>query len=210
MKGIKLDIDQQTDEWFYARLGVITASKLGKCFTPKLAISKPGVETLARTLAGELIYKHNNELPENFQNYAMMRGSSLEREARDIFKFNFPDHKVDEGGFYFNEEFNVGASPDVLLYSIDGLEIGAEIKCPLPKGHVDNLLEEGTPSDHMIQVHLSMLVLGVEQWLFCSYCPGVKMKIFKQELDAELVDKIKEVIGSVNEKLATYRALLEV
>ena len=209
MKGTLTFIDQQSDDWFRARLGVITASKLSKCFTGKLAISKAGSLTLAKELAGELVYKHNNELPDNFQSYAMMRGSALEVEAKENLMFLYHGYDSTEGGFYLNEEHNIGASPDLILTGMDGT-FGAEIKCPLPKTHLDYVLEGGTPAAYMAQVHLGMILLGADEWLFCSYCEGVKMLMHRQKKDLEFVKKIEEVIADVNEKLLEFRKVLEV
>ena len=70
-----------------------------------------------------------------------------------------------------------GCSPDVVVYGPDGEPAyGCELKNPKPDTHWDYLLNIGDAEalrrncpDYFAQVQFSMMVLGVDKWLFCSY-----------------------------------------
>ena len=209
-KGEPTELEQLTDEWLFARLGVITASKFSRCFTPKLAVSNASCDTLAKELAADALYKQNNELPDNFQSYAMMRGSALEQEARENLAFKFPEYKTSEGGFIQNKKYNLAGSPDLLFSNMDGVVMGAEIKSPLPKKHLEYLMCEGVPPEHMGQVYLNMIMAGVDKWVFCSYFPGAKMYVHIETLDKEFYKKCIDAWTKVNDLILHYNKVLGV
>lgn len=220
MIGERVNVIQGSDEWHRLRLGVITASKLQKCFTGKLAISKAGCKTLAKELAAELVYKKNEEIPQNFSTYAMDRGNLLEPEAvetiAEMVKQDSPELILKPGAFYLNDLINVGASPDGEFFGPEKvIDMGLEVKCPLPKGHLEYLLqcqeeERETPVEHYAQVQLNMMLTGAKKWLFASYCPGAVMHLGYQERDEEFISLIMLVVESVNNQLNHFRRVLGV
>lgn len=208
MIGEKLNIEQGTQEWFDARIGIITASKLEKCFTGKNAISKAGCDTLAKELVAEKAWKNANEEPPiPYQGDAMVRGQALEAEALDSLIYDYGFEMV-RGGFYVNKEHGVGASPDAIAYDGQDIQFGMEVKCPYPKKHIDYFLEGGLPSCHYAQVHLNMMLVGCDYWLFGSYFPSLKIYSHMVEKDVSFCEKIETVIHEVNQKVKKYSEVI--
>lgn len=205
---MNLDLEQGSDEWKRARLGVMTGSKLGKCFTSKLGISKAGCKTLAKTLACELMHKKNESLPSQFINEHMIRGSLMEEEAGKALAFQYDQYECRDGGFYLDG--NRGASPDLRFYQNDKLVIGAEIKCPKMETHLEYLLNGGTPPEYYPQIHLCMLMTGLDKWIFCSYYPSANIHVYEQEKDEAFCDKIEEVFQITFEMVDEYAKVLGV
>jgi len=201
----KVELEQGTQEWLDARLGLITGSKLGKCFTGKLAISKAGIETLSKELAAEDLTRISGEAEQGFENAAMIRGSYLESEAFDLAKFELDGADLRSGGFFTHKDMGLGCSPDGCIYIDDQIISGLEIKCPMPKKHLDNLLTKGCPSSYYTQVQFSIHSLQVDYWYFMSYYPGAQIKFERCEKDPDFIAKIVEVIDEVQTKQEQYR-----
>lgn len=81
-----IECEQQSDEWFAARVGVITASMFAEC-VKKLKSGKSKGEHTAKAkeyafrlaverISGEMLAE------EGFETYAMRRGREMEAEAR--------------------------------------------------------------------------------------------------------------------------------
>ena len=212
MLGVSTELEQGTDEWLDARMGKITGSKIGKCFTSKLAISKAGCETLAKELATELLEVKSEEPPQQFESPAMIRGSFLELEAMEVVRFEVetirPGSEVVSGGFFVNNAMNLATSPDGQVFE-DGSRIaGVEIKCPMPKKHLSNLLTKGCPHDYYAQVQFNLEMVGVPNWYFASYYPGANLKLEVVHRDHSFVDKMYEVIEGVNKRVEELKEVL--
>lgn len=196
---ITLDLEQGTPEWHQARLGIPTASNFGKLITAGL---KPS--TQAEVYQNKLVAEwYTGEAEENFVSEAMQRGTELEPVAREAYEFA-TDESVEEVGFVYKDEAKlVGCSPDGLCGPH-----GVEIKCPLPSTHVSYLLSQELPVAYTGQVQGSMYVTGLEQWAFCSYCPGFPPLIIMVERDERwqaafepLIDKFIAGMLEKREKL---------
>ena len=208
--SLRTGIEQGSDQWQRARLGIVTGSKLGKCFTTKLAISKAGCDTLGRDLACEYMHRKNNTIPEFYENSHMIRGSFMEAEAVRALAFQYDDMTCIPGGFYLDADKHLGASPDA-IFAKDGIEImGGEVKCPKIENHLKYLIDGGVPPLYYPQVQHSMLVTGLDKWVFCSYYPGANLHKFEQERDDEFFEKINEVVEIVITKAKKYAKVLGV
>lgn len=204
MKGELLDIEQRTPEWHLARKGVITASKLHRCFTSKLEISERGCGTLARDMAAD---RCGYTAP-RFISDAMQRGIDMEPVALEtlayILQQDEPGYTAHYPGFYLNEELNIGASPDA-MYSLDGdFVFGAEVKCPLMNNHIKYVKKEGCPPLYYPQVQMNMALTGLDKWVFCSYFPGSEVKISFVDKDPEFHEKIALVANKVTKEMNSY------
>lgn len=74
-------MEQRTPEWFAARCGKVTASRLADV----MARTKSGYSTSRQNYMAELICQRlTGKLEEGFSNAAMMRGTELEPVAREI------------------------------------------------------------------------------------------------------------------------------
>jgi len=107
------NIEQNTDEWFALRCGVVTASVVKSLLSPKLKIADN--ETV-RTMAYEFVaQKEMNHVEETFQTYQMMRGHLEEELARDVYHDNYTP--VKQCGFVTNSKRGVlvGYSRPIIL-----------------------------------------------------------------------------------------------
>ena len=141
---IILDCDQNSDEWFAARLGIPTASCFDKICTPTGKSSTQSAAYMNKLLADWLLGSPSA----TFTNDAVARGTDLEGEARSYYEF-YTGLSVQQVGFCYRDTAHlVGASPDGLV----GDDGGIEIKCPLPHTHVGYLLSDTIPTAYNAQV----------------------------------------------------------
>jgi putative phage-type endonuclease len=149
---IVLDIEQGTEEWQKARLGIPTASNFDKIVTTKGDLSKQSKKYLY-TLASEQV---TGVKEEGYTNGVMQRGNELEQEARDFYELT-QSATIEKVGFVYSDESkSVGASPDGFV----GEEGGIEIKCPLAHTHVGYLLGKKLPTEYIQQVQGNLFVTG--------------------------------------------------
>ena len=107
-KDLILDVEQGSDEWLKARLGVITASEFDQIITPTGSKSAS-----ANKYMGKLIAEHlTNEQQDNYVSDDMLRGIELEPKARYFFEVikGFEAHEV--GMVYKDSDKNIACSPD--------------------------------------------------------------------------------------------------
>src|SRR5437763_1712549 len=112
------DCEQNSPEWYAARLGIPTASE----FSTVLAVGPKGGKSPGRVaylnkLAGEVL---TGEPMPHYSNDDMERGKLMEDEARDLYAFQ-TGAEIRRIGFIRNGD--TGASPDSLIGDKGGLEI---------------------------------------------------------------------------------------
>ena len=193
-------MEQRTEEWFAARLGKVTASRVADVIA-----TRKGQESTARAkyklqLATERL---TNKKVDTFFNQAMQDGIDREPMAREIYE-HLIEKKVEEVGFIDHPTINMaGASPDGLVGD-DGI---IEIKCPIETTHTTNLLERRLPLKYKPQVQFQLATTG-RQWCdFISYNPNfeprLQLIVVRVERDDEYIEmlevKIKEFLGEVED-----------
>ena len=180
---IIVDAKQGSPEWFKARCGLPTASRFNELITVEGKPSKQRMRYLYG-LAGE---KVAGTAPETYQNAAMLRGTELEAEARQLFEL-VHGVEVRQVGLCLEDLKAWGCSPDGLI----GEDSGLEIKCPMIHTHVEYLLDGGLPADYFQQVQGAMLVTGFSHWWFMSYYPGLSPLIVDVKRDGVYINKLRE------------------
>jgi len=190
---LRLDIEQGTNEWFQAKLGIPSSSNFDKILTPATGKPSAQAKNYMYRLAGERI----TGIPvETYQNATIQRGVELELEARSAFEF-IEDQAVELVGICFpDEKRKFCCSPDGLFDNT-----GLEIKCPLLHTHVGYLLAGKLPTDYIPQVQGSMLVTGAPFWWFMSYYPGMDSLIIKVKRDVEYLIKLKVALDTFCDEL---------
>ena len=193
-----IECKQGTDEWFQARVGVVTASELKNLMTPKLEPRKRDSDMVQSYLARKLAEKWTGEpLPDLFRPTGEMeQGSIRESMARPWFESE-RQCDVRTVGFVTTDDGRCGCSPDGLI----GDDSGLEIKCPRMETHVRYLIRGEVPDDYITQVCMSMYVTGRPQWVFCSYRPGFPGLIVPVLADARTNDRIANTLGIFNEMM---------
>ena len=158
-------IVQGSAEWHQARLGKVTASKVGDV----LAKTKTGPGASRLNYAAQLVAERlTGAATETFTNAAMMWGTEKEPEARAAYAFLHAPGPVVEVGFIDHPTIPLtGASPDGLVCD-DGL---VEIKCPNTATHLETLLAQAVPAKHKPQIQWQLACTG-RKWLdFVSFDP---------------------------------------
>jgi len=187
-----IDCEQNSPQWYAARLGVPTASM----FKTVMAVGPKGGKSATRVdylnkLAGEIL---TGEPMSNYVSPDMERGKLMEDEARDLYSFAF---NVEPQRVGFIRNGDKGASPDSLLGDNGGLEI----KSAAPHVQVERLLADELPSEHKAQVHGSMWVCEREFWDFCSYCPKLPLFVKRIYRDEDYIKSIALAVELFNVEL---------
>lgn len=203
-------MEQRSPEWFAARLGKVTASKVADV----IARTKTGWGASRANYAAQLVAERLTGVPaESFTNAAMQWGIDHECEARKAYAF-YRDADVTEIAFVNHPTIGMaGASPDGLVGTA-GL---VEIKCPNTATHIEWLLGGIVPAKYVSQMSFQMACTG-RQWCdFASYDPRLpeSMKLFVRRLErddshiAGLEDDVQVFLGEVDETVAQLRARYE-
>lgn len=200
---------QRTPEWFQARLGKVTASRISDV----MARTKTGWGAGRKNYMAELVAERlTGTRAEGFVNAAMQWGTDMEPEARAAYEF-YRDATVVEAGFELHPTIaDSGASPDGLVGD-DGL---IEIKCPGTAQHIETLLGGTVAEKYILQMQWQMACTG-RQWCdFISYDPRLpeSMRMFcdrvKRDddliatMEKAVVDFLAELDRTVNSLKATY------
>ena len=199
-------MEQRSDEWFEARLGKVTASKIADV----MSTLKTGKEAITRKnyriqLVSERL---TNKKADSFINDAMRIGIEREEDARTTYMFKHND--VEEVGFVDHPTIPMsGASPDGLV----GDEGLIEIKCPLTTTHTDTLISGKAPSKYIPQMQWQMACTGRKWCDFVSYNPdfpeNLQLFVVRVERDdtliEELEDGVKEFLSEVDETVTKLK-----
>jgi putative phage-type endonuclease len=196
-------IVQGTDEWFAARIGKVTASRVADV----IAKTKTGYSSSRDNYMAQLICERlTNQKGESFTNAAMQHGTETEPLARAAYEA-LKDVLVDEVGFIPHPKILMaGASPDGLIGD-NGL---LEIKCPNTATHIDTLLSETVPGKYNTQMQFQMACtdrewcdfvsfdnrLPTELQLFVKRVP--RDNVFIRLIEGEIVQFIAELDDKIN------------
>jgi len=191
-------MEQRTDEWFAARLGKVTASKVADV----IAKTKSGYSTSRENYMAQLICERmTGKKQESFSNAAMDWGTETEPLARAAYEA-FKDVLVDEVAI-INHPFlpMCAASPDGLI-SDDGM---IEIKCPNTATHFDTLLSGKMPSKYMPQVQWQMACANRLWNDFVSFDPrapeGLQLFVIRIERDDKYIAELEAEVNKFLEEL---------
>jgi putative phage-type endonuclease len=185
------NVEQGTDEWHNLRIGIPTASQFDSLVTSEGEPSKQieGIinEKVANVIAGKVLESWDG-------NKWTERGHELEPLASAHYEFIYDDRKVETVGFVTDAEKTCGCSPDRLVND-DGL---LEIKCPMPKTHIDYLISGKLPTTYFQQVQGQLMITGRDWCDFMSYHPDLPELIVRVERDDEFIEKLKARIDYFN------------
>ena len=185
-------MEQRTEEWFTARLGKVTASRVADV----IAKTKSGYSASRDNYMAQLICERlTGQQGESFTNAAMTHGVETEPLARSAFEAH-ADVMVEEVGFVPHPSIEMsGASPDGLV----GLFGMLEIKCPNTATHIDTLLTQTVPGKYITQMQWQMRCCERQWCEFVSFDPrlpqDLQLFVKRVEFDPEYVAMLeKEVI----------------
>lgn len=193
---------QQTPEWYAARLGKVTASRVSDI----MAKTKSGYSaSRANYMASLIVERLTGRTEDRFETSAMIWGRDSEPHAKAAYAF-LHDAVVDDVGFVPHPSIpDFGASPDGLI-GADGL---IEIKCPNTATHIDTLLGDGIDGKYITQMQVQMACTG-RQWCdFVSFDPRLPgdMQLFVQRVPrdnariAEIEAEVTAFLGETAKKI---------
>lgn len=200
-------IVQGSPEWFAARSGKVTASRVADV----VARTKTGYGATRANYAAQLVAERLTGRTEpGFSNAAMQWGTDNEPAAREAYEYRSGVF-VEQIAFVDHPRIVMtGASPDGLV-GTDGL---LEVKCPNTATHIETLLSGKIPAKYQTQMAWQMACTG-RQWCdFVSFDPRLpdRMSLFVQRYERDggfIVDLEREVALFLAEVEATVAALTE-
>jgi hypothetical protein len=187
------DCEQNSPEWYAARLGIPTAS----AFATVMASGKDGGASVTRKaymmkLAGEII---TGEPMESYENAHMERGKIMEDEARSFYSLI---RNVDVARVGFIRNGDTGCSPDGLI----GKSGMSEIKTKIPNQLITCILRDDFPPEHRAQCQGSLWVAEREWIDFIAYWPKMPPFIIRAGRDEGYIKTIKSEVARFNDELA--------
>lgn len=199
---IVLNVEQGSEEWLAARLGVPTASQFSRIISNKTA----KLSTQADGYAHQLIAEQLLGIPmDNASSGFMQRGSEMEKTAISFYEMQ-RECDTEKVGFILRDDRRVGCSPDRLV-GTDGL---LEIKCPSAPVHIGYLLDE-TGIGYRAQVQGQLWLTGREWVDTLSYHPDMPSALVRQVRDAEyiaaLAKAVDQFISFIDESKEKLRRL---
>jgi putative phage-type endonuclease len=201
-------MEQRTEEWFAARCGKVTASRVADI----IAKTKTGYSASRENYLAQLVCERMTSKPaESYSNAAMQWGTDQEPFARAAYEAN-KDVLVEEVGFAIHPTIkDAGASPDGLVGEF-GL---VEIKCPNTATHIQTLLDQKVPEKYIVQMQWQMACTG-RQWCdFASFDPRMEegLQLFIKRVEyhplyvAELEKEVINFLMDVEDKIRKLNKL---
>ena len=220
-----IEIEQGSDQWHEERFRCVTGTKIQSAIGAKYSVAK-GVWTLGdkkiqKTLLLELVSEHQSELEiDDYCSESMERGNDLEPlsviEASKRLKVDFAPCGMLQSdtlpGFKF--------SPDAVCFDKNGVVVGGyETKSKAGKKHIEYMLADEVPPEHLWQCLCPMIMDDcVKWWAFGHYddrnhvnnlfLKGIKRKDYEEQITQSRVllveffaelDAMVEKMGGVYE-----------
>jgi putative phage-type endonuclease len=200
-------MEQRTEEWFAARCGKVTASRVADI----IAKTKTGASASRDNYLAQLVCERMTGKPaESYSNAAMLHGTETEPFARAAYEAKM-DILVTEVGFIDHPWIPMsGASPDGLAN--EGM---VEIKCPNTATHIDTLLSQTVPAKYITQMMWQMCSAN-RPWVdFVSFDPRLperhQLFIKRINYDPEMVNMLEnsviQFLGDVDLKIQQLESL---
>jgi putative phage-type endonuclease len=192
-------MEQRTEEWFAARCGKVTASRVADV----IAKTKTGYSASRANYLADLVVERLTGKPAaSFSNAAMEWGTEQEPHARAAYSAK-TGILVEEVGFIDHPTVSLsGASPDG--YAEEGL---VEIKCPNTATHLDQILDGKPPQKYITQMQWQMACTGRPWCDFVSYDPRLPERL---QLLVVRVPRDDEYIAMLETEVTKFLSELDV
>ena len=205
-------MDQRTDEWYTARLGKVTASRIADV----VAKTKSGWSASRDRYMSQIIVERLTQRPpDGFTSAAMQWGIETEPQAIAAYEA-LTLSVVEPAGFFVHPSINLaGASPDGLVGDL-GL---IEVKCPETHTHLDTLIAANNPrrdpiqNKYRLQMQWQMACTG-RQWCdFVSFDPRLEpeLQLWCQRVErdetliAELEGAVMDFLEEVEQRVGALK-----
>ena len=181
-----LNLEQGSESWKEARLGMCTASRFGDIL-PGARGYRKSRDNYLYELVAERLTGASKTFRESVE---MAHGNEFEDEARSSYSFITGNNVTEIGIAILDDNNFIGASPDGLVDSLGGIEI----KCFDTKKHI-SIIINGMPPEIMPQIQGNIWINNLKWIDFVSYDPRIKSdkNIYIQRInrDDEYIDKLK-------------------
>jgi hypothetical protein len=197
---------QNTVDFYLDRLGSVGGSTVGDA----IAMRKRGEGRLKASL--DLMYELAAERvtgqPAKRVN-ALQWGVDHEDEARAAYAFVTNAAIIRPGVIRHPRIAGAHASPDAFV----GDDGGLELKCPTSSTHLQTLIADAIPDDHMPQIVWNLACSGRAWWDFCSFDPrfpeGLQLFVKRLERDeaaiATMEAEVNNFLAELEGKLKALR-----
>jgi putative phage-type endonuclease len=202
--------EQGSPEWFAARCGKVTASRV----VDVLATIKTGESASRKNYRADLVVERlTGNKTEGFSSPAMAWGVETEPQARAAYEARTGNF-VDQIAFVDHPTIpNFGCSPDGLVGE-DGL---IEIKCPNTSTHIDYIEDDQPPKKYIGQMMAQMACTGRKWCDFVSFDPklpdGLQLFVVRLYRDDKYIlvmeDAVSMFLKEVDEKVEFLNAKKE-
>jgi len=191
-------IVQGTDEWFAARRGKVTASRVADV----MARTKSGFAASRSNYKAELLLEIlTNTTAVGFVSEAMKWGTEQEPNARALYASTIFDPVVEVGFVDHPDILGAGCSPDGLVGD-DGL---VEIKCPNTATFLEIFLTDNIPQKWLTQIQMQLDCTGRKWCDFVCYDPrmpeGGQIYVQRVERDEMFISTMREMIQTFIKEL---------
>lgn len=210
-----VDVEQGTPEWFKARAGHVTASRID-CV---LAQGAKGKEAKTRRdyraqIVAEILTGESQE--RIFDNDDLRWGREQEPFAIGTYEIE-RGVLIDRVGFVKHPTIaRAGCSPDGVVSSTpatDGSWGLVQIKCPKTATHIGYILDQEIPGDYLKQMHWEMACTGAHWVDFVSFDPrmseNLQLWVCRLKRDSQAVEsqekEVSAFLAGVDEVLARLK-----
>jgi putative phage-type endonuclease len=194
MAIIDYSFEQRDPEWYESRLGNPGCSSMSNIIGMKGEISKSREDYLY-ALAAESVSRRSDE---KYQSQHMINGTEREDSARALFEMQH-DCDVKTCGIVWKDEYKLfHCSPDGLV----GDNALLEMKNPLGKTVVKNLLDNKLPSQYYVQCQASLYICERDLLYFMSAYDGLPPLIIEVRPDEEFIKKLAVALSDFCADLA--------
>jgi hypothetical protein len=214
-----IEIEQGSDQWHEERACCVTGTRIQAAIGAKYSAAKKkwtlGDKKVQYTLLCELVSEMQSELEiSDFQNDAMMRGTELEPYSVDAASKTL-GVKFDVCGMLQSDTLqHFKFSPDAVCYENGVIVGGYETKSKQGKKHIEYILADEVPPEHLWQCLCPMIMDDcVKWWAFGHFddrnnVNDLFLKIIRRTDYPELIAKARLIlvdflneVESVNSKI---------
>ncbi len=199
-------IEQGSPEWKQARCGIVTASRC----VDATAMTKKGEEKSERKhYRGEIISEILTGQPyPQFVSKEMLWGRDQEQFARAAYEIE-RNVLVETAGFVLHPDIaRFGCSPDGLVGEYGMIQI----KCPNTTTHLEWLIANKVPVEHMPQMLAEMSCTGRDWCDFVSFDPRLPQRlqlfIHRFERNQQFIEILEGEVIHFNAEIANVMAQL--
>jgi putative phage-type endonuclease len=201
-------MEQRTEEWWQARLGKVTASRIADV----VARTKSGYAASRANYMAELVVERlTGKATEGFSSSAMLWGVEKEPMARDAYSATRGEF-VTEVGFLPHPRIEMaGASPDGTVPP-SGI---VEIKCPNTATHIEWLMSKEPPQKYYYQMQWQMACAMATFCDWVSYDPrmpqNLQLLIVRIERDDDTIKmleaEVEQFLSELDEKVKALKEM---